>query len=130
MTAFLLDTHIALWLLGDPARVPEGVRATLADPANALLVSAASAMEVATKTRLGKLDALPVVMTWFARVAGIGADELAITSEHALFAGTMAWSHRDPFDRLLVAQAMTEGATLVTVDSVIREYHQVDVLTW
>lgn len=130
MTAFLLDTHVLLWLFGDPTRVPESVRATLADPDNDLLVSAASAMEVATKTRIGKLDAGPVVASWPARVASIGAGELPISAEHALLAGQMPWEHRDPFDRLLVAQALIENATLVTVDAAIRQNPRAAILAW
>jgi len=128
VTTFLLDTHTFLWLLGDPDRVAAGVRGTLADPAHTLLVSAVTAMEVATKTRLGTLDAAPVVALWSGRVASIGAKELVLTAEHALLARAMSWSHRDPFDRLLVAQASV--ATLGTVDAAIRQYPQVAVLSW
>lgn len=119
---YLLDTHVLLWLWGDPARLAPERLAELADPANRLLVSAVCAMEVGTKTRLGKLDAGRVVLpTWSARVTGIAADELAITADHALLAGSMQWEHRDPFDRLLVAQALVEGVPLVTVDPVMAQ---------
>ena len=130
MTTFLLDTHVYLWLLGDPDRVHPDARTAMADGRNTLLVSAASALEVATKARLGRLDAAPVLASWPARLASIDADALAITAEHAILAGTMPWAHRDPFDRLLVAQATIENATLVTVDAAIRSHPQVAVLTW
>ena len=114
---YLLDTHVLLWLWGDPGRIAPGVRKALGDPKNHLLVSAASAMEVSTKTRRGKLElGHALASTWAARVAEIAAEELQITSAHALLAGSMRWSHRDPFDRLLVAQALTEGVPLVSVD--------------
>jgi PIN domain nuclease of toxin-antitoxin system len=119
---YLLDTHVVLWLWGDPGRLRDEVRDDLADPANRLLVSAASAMEVATKTRLGKLPiGATLVPTWAAHVTQIAADELPVTAAHALLAGSMTWAHRDPFDRLLVAQALTEGVALVTADAVMAQ---------
>jgi len=117
---FLLDTHVLLWLLGDPALVPSGVRDRLADRSNELLVSAVSAIEVATKARLGRLDAArPLVDAWSGRLSEIGAFELPVTAQHGLVAGSMTWEHRDPFDRLLVAQAFVENLTLVTTDRAI-----------
>jgi PIN domain nuclease of toxin-antitoxin system len=119
--SFLLDTHVFLWLLGDAARVPTTVRSQLADPTNRLLVSAVSAFEVATKHRLGKLPVGgPLLVEWERRVASIRAEELELRSRHALLAGAMEWAHRDPFDRLLVAQALAEDATLVTSDAAVR----------
>jgi PIN domain nuclease of toxin-antitoxin system len=127
---YLLDTHVLLWLLGDPGRVPEHVRDELADPAVTLLVSAASALEVATKQRLGRLDVGDLVGFWPRRVAEIGGTELPIGADHALLAGRLEWEHRDPFDRLLVAQAVTENATLVTVDERVRTSGRAAVRTW
>lgn len=127
---YLLDTHVLLWLLGDPERVPADVRRDLADPAVALLVSAASALEVATKQRLGKLDVGDLVDFWGRRVDEIGGTELPVRAEHALLAGRLTWDHRDPFDRLLVAQAVVENATLVTVDAAVRAYGRAAVLAW
>lgn len=117
---FLLDTHVFLWLLGTPELVPEALRHDLASPDNELLVSAVSAMEVATKVRLGKLEAARhLVPTWSARVQDLRAQELPISTEHALLAGSLEWPHRDPFDRLLVAQGLVENVTLVTSDKAI-----------
>jgi PIN domain nuclease of toxin-antitoxin system len=114
---FLLDTHVFLWLLGTPQLLPDALRDDLADPDNELLVSAVSAMEVATKVRLGKLEpARHLVATWSARVQDLRAGELPISTEHALLAGSLDWAHRDPFDRLLVAQGLVENVTLVTSD--------------
>jgi PIN domain nuclease of toxin-antitoxin system len=115
---FLLDTHVFLWLLGTPERLPDPLRDDLAKPDNELLVSAVSAMEVATKVRLGKFEAgRPLAETWSARVRDLRAGELSISTEHALLAGSLDWAHRDPFDRLLVAQGLLENVTLVTSDS-------------
>jgi PIN domain nuclease of toxin-antitoxin system len=114
---FLLDTHVFLWLLGTPQLLPDALRDDLADPDNELLVSAVSAMEVATKVRLGKLEpARHLVATWSARVQDLRAGELPISTEHALLAGSLDRAHRDPFDRLLVAQGLVENVTLVTSD--------------
>jgi len=115
---YLLDTHVFLWLLGTPELVPDVLRDDLAHPDHELLVSAVSAMEVATKVRLGKLEpARHLVATWSARVHDLRAHELSITTEHALLAGSLDWAHRDPFDRLLVAQGLVENVPLVTSDA-------------
>lgn len=114
--SYLLDTHAFLWLVGDPEQIAEETKGQLALRDNRLLVSAISALEVATKTRTGRLADLGLVESWSRRVADIGAEELAVTSAHALLAGSMNWEHRDPFDRVLVAQGIVESAVLVTRD--------------
>jgi PIN domain nuclease of toxin-antitoxin system len=127
----LLDTHVFLWLLGSPSRVPTPVLDRLADRANELLVSAVSAMEVATKVRLGKLpSARHVVETWPDRVAEIGARDLPLTTQQALFAGSMSWAHRDPFDRMLVAQAIVLNVTLVTDHAALHGVPTLRALGW
>jgi PIN domain nuclease of toxin-antitoxin system len=126
----LLDTHVLLWLLSAPERISEPVRDALADRSNPLLVSAASALEIATKVRLGRLNAAELVTTMGRRLEDIGADALSISLEHALLAGSLSWPHRDPFDRLLVAQATIEDATLVTVDTAITDLPVPRILTW
>jgi PIN domain nuclease of toxin-antitoxin system len=127
---YLLDTHVLLWLLGAPDRVPEALRTELADRDNELVVSAASAIEISTKVRLGKLDAATLPATLTRRIADLGAITLPVTVEHGLLAGTLRWDHRDPFDRLLVAQAMLEELVLVTVDRAITGLPAPRVLTW
>ena len=115
---YLLDTHVLLWLLGEPRRVPAPLAEELADPDIRLWVSAASAMEVATKLRIGKLpQAQGLVARWLDHIDDLDADELPITPRHALLAGTLAWDHRDPFDRLLAAQAILENVPLITSDA-------------
>lgn len=127
---YLVDTHVFLWLVGSPDKVPETTHAALADPDNELLVSAVSAMEVATKTRLGKLPDSGLLATWERRVVEIGATDLPLATAAALTAGTMAWEHRDPFDRLLAAQAIHEAAVFVTVDRAFAHLSAPQVLTW
>lgn len=129
--SYLLDTHVFLWLLGEPQRVPDETLRDLASTENRLLVSAVSAMEVSTKVRLGKLEpARHLVETWSVRIRDIGGLELAITTDHALLAGSMTWRHRDPFDRLLVAQALTDNLTLVSTDDAMRGVPGLSLLAW
>lgn len=126
----LLDTHVLLWLLARPSRVPADVRDRLADRSSTLLVSSVSAMEVATKTRIGKLPDVGLVQAWSRRMDDLGAEELPLTADAALAAGTMDWSHRDPFDRMLAAQAVLEGAVLVSVDTAFHGLPGLRLLTW
>lgn len=126
----LLDTHTFLWLVGEPAEVAEPVRDVLADPANELIVSAASAREAATKHRLGRLPLPHLVHSWPERIVELGAVDLAVDSADALLAGSLAWEHRDPFDRLLVAQAIRRNLVLVTVDRAILAFPGIRTLSW
>lgn len=118
----LLDTHVLLWALGAPHRFPQTVRSALADRRTPLLVSAASAFEIATKHRLGRLpEASVLVHDIDGIIARLGAEPLSITPRHAIAAGALDWQHRDPFDRMLAAQAMSDGLTLVTADPAFAE---------
>ena len=126
----LVDTHILLCLFSEPNRIPEYARDALADRTNPLLVSSASALEIAAKVRLGKLQAPGLVQTLPARLSALAATSLPITVDHALLAGSISWAHRDPFDRLLVAQATIEDATFVTVDKTIASLPVLRVLRW
>jgi len=111
----LLDTHALIWwLAGDEALSPHA-RDAIADEANTVAVSAASAMEVAAKVRIGKLPGATLLAQDFeAIIAAQGFTELPITIHHARLAGEMTIPHKDPFDRLLIAQAQAEGMVLVT----------------
>ena len=111
----LLDTHALIWwLAGDPALSPLA-REAIANEANPVAVSAASAMEVATKVRIGKLPGGALLAQDFeAIIAAQGFDELRITVRHARMAGAMAIPHKDPFDRLLIAQAQAEDMVLIS----------------
>lgn len=128
--SFLLDTHCVAWVLGDPSRLPPEVVERLGDSSNEALVSAASAMEASTKTRLGRWDLSAMVEAWSARLSEVGMTEIAIDTSDALLAGSLPWEHRDPFDRLLVAQAIRRNAVLVTVDRTILALPGVRTLTW
>lgn len=129
MTDLLLDTHAFVWAISTPDRLGGSARALVEDPANRVLVSAATAWELATKTRLGRFpEAEPIVVQYRELVAALGAQELAVSSAHALRAGGLRWDHRDPFDRMLAAQALLEHATLVTRDGAFAELGGVDVV--
>ena len=119
----LLDTHALIWwLVGDDA-LSRRAREAIADEDNAVAISAASAMEVATKFRIGKLpDAALLAQEFEAVIAEQGFDELAISVHHARLAGEMNIPHKDPFDRLLIAQATVEGITLLTNDEAVAAY--------
>jgi PIN domain nuclease of toxin-antitoxin system len=111
----LLDTHALIWwLVGDPALSPRA-REAIANEANPIAISAASAMEIATKVRIGKLpDAALLAQDFEAIIAAQGFAELPITPRHARLAGAMAIAHKDPFDRLLIAQAQAEDMVLIS----------------
>jgi PIN domain nuclease of toxin-antitoxin system len=113
----LLDTHALLCAVGDVERLGAVAKAALRNPTNELVVSAATAFELSTKQRIGKLpDAATVLAAYTDVLRQLGAEELPITSHHALVAGQLAWDHRDPFDRILAAQAITEALPLVSSD--------------
>lgn len=115
----LLDTHVVLWWLADDAELSEELKTTI-DQEVDVFVSAATVWEVAIKQQLGKITA-PADLPEQIRDSEL--PNLAITSNHALAAGRLPPIHRDPFDRMLVAQAQSEGLTLVTRDKVLRSYH-------
>jgi PIN domain nuclease of toxin-antitoxin system len=116
----LLDTHVVLWAFASPDRLSPAARALLEDPQTDVLVSAASAWEIATKFRLGKLPGAEAIITRYtAHLTTLGAHEMPVVSAHALAAGLFALEHRDPFDRMLAAQALAEGVPLVTADPVM-----------
>lgn len=114
----LLDTHALLWWLAGDGQRSSMARQTMADPANESFVSAASAWEVSTKFRIGKLPGAGPLAVDFAReVRQQGFVALAITLEHAQVAGALVGDHRDPFDRMLIAQAREEKMALVSNDA-------------
>jgi PIN domain nuclease of toxin-antitoxin system len=115
----LLDTHALIWALADDPALSQPARDAIANPTNEVLVSAASAMEVTTKYRLGKLPLAAVLAEDFtAIVAASGFTELPISSAHAALAGAMKIDHKDPFDRFLIAQAQLENVTLVSNEAI------------
>lgn len=119
----LLDTHTLLWALVSPSKLGKRARAIIEDPENARVVSAVSAWEISTKHRLGKLDeAEDVIRDYSAHLSTLLAEELAISTRHALAAGMWNAPHRDPFDRMLAAQSVIEGIAIVTNDRAIRQF--------
>ena len=114
----LLDTHAFLWWIADSGRLSGTAYRAIADEENEVLVSAASAWEIATKHRLGKLpNADSVVSDIAGAIAGQGFDELAITVDDATRAGALPGQHRDPFDRMLIAQSVSRNLALVSNES-------------
>ena len=111
----LLDTHALIWWLAGDKALSAKARKAMADAGNAIFVSAASAMEVATKFRIGKLpDAELLAREFEAILADQGFVELPIAVRHARMAGEMNIAHKDPFDRILIAQAQAEDMMLVS----------------
>lgn len=130
MSDYLLDTHVLLWLATDPDQVPVRLRRDL-ETAESLFVSAASAYEIAQKSRLGRLPhGERLLARWGHLLDALLAAELPLSAEHMREAGGLAWEHRDPFDRMLVAQARLDGLVLVTKDERILAYPEVTCADW
>ncbi len=114
---YLLDTHGLIWWWEGSDKLPERVYTLLADPANRIYVSAVTAWEIATKVRADKLPSMSRYMTGYdAEVAASGFLALEVRSDHGLKGGLLNGDHRDPFDRLLAAQALIEGLIVITRD--------------
>jgi PIN domain nuclease of toxin-antitoxin system len=123
MTHLLLDTHVFLWAIAEPKRLSSKARNAITKLENSVFVSPVTAYELSYKHRLGKLPSGDAIVSSFSRqVAHLFASELSISAPHALAAGQLIWNHRDPFDRMLAAQAMVEGMTLVTADENLQGY--------
>lgn len=119
----LLDTHALLWWLAGDRQLSVKARRVIADQQHEVYVSAASAWEVATKHRLGKLPmAGPLAIDFALEIRRLGFTPLPITLEHAQVAGALPNHHRDPFDRVLVAQAREERFALVSNEVVFDDY--------
>lgn len=119
---FLLDTHLLLWAAGEPKRLSKAVRSLLEDTDNELLFSAASLWEVAIKSALGRKDFRVEVRLLRRGLLDNGYSELPIVSDHVVAIESLPPIHKDPFDRVLVAQATVEGITLLTNDPVVAQY--------
>ncbi len=119
----LFDTHALVWWFSGNRRLPASARDAIEDTDNQKLVSAATAWEVATKFRLGKMPGADALANDFrGRVASQGFDEVPITVEHSLRAGSLPGLHRDPFDRMLIAQALTDDLVLVSNETLFDQY--------
>jgi PIN domain nuclease of toxin-antitoxin system len=116
----LLDTHLVLWwMLGEPSRISEKGLAALGSEGMDPIVSAVTIWEAAIKRGLGKLN---VPMDLLRQIEGAGVELLPVTPRHADLVASLSPHHRDPFDRLLVAQAMSEGLPLVSNDEALQPY--------
>jgi PIN domain nuclease of toxin-antitoxin system len=115
----LLDTHAALWFLSGDQRLGQSAKRHLTDDTNRVLLSAAVVWEVAIKRSLGKLV---VPEEYLSLLLGAGVQALAVSTDHAAAVEHLPWHHRDPFDRMLVAQAVAEGAALVSHDEALLPY--------
>ncbi|HHW83324.1 MAG TPA: type II toxin-antitoxin system VapC family toxin [Actinomycetales bacterium] len=121
----LLDTNVVVWLLlGERGSIPGDVAAVIAEPETQSFVSAASVWEIAIKRSIGRLEIEP---HWRRVLSGLDLDHLPITADHAARVEGLPWHHRDPFDRLLIAQALAERCILVTADRTLDRY---EVETW
>jgi PIN domain nuclease of toxin-antitoxin system len=120
VSGLLLDTHALIWALSAPRRLPAEVAASIRDPETDVYLSAASTWEIAIKSALGKIDADIAAVVRAARAAHF--EELPITIAHTVQLLELPPHHRDPFDRLLVAQAIAERLTIVTHDPWIAAY--------
>lgn len=119
----LLDTHALLWWASGAPQLSRRARAAVADDSNVIFVSAASAWEITTKHRLGRLDGAGSLADELpAFLADQGFEELPVGIVHAQRAGALPGLHRDPFDRMLVAQAVLEGLTLVSNEALFDRY--------
>jgi len=118
----LLDTHLLLWAAGEPKRLPKNIRTLLEDKDNELLFSAASLWEVAIKSRLGRKDFRVDAGLLRRGLLDNGYSELPIFSSHVIAINSLPPIHKDPFDRVLAAQATFEGITLLTNDPVVARY--------
>jgi len=118
----LLDTHLLLWAAGEPKRLPKHIRTLLEDKDNELLFSAASLWEVGIKSGLGRKDFRVDAGLLRRGLLDNGYSELPIFSSHVIAINRLPPIHKDPFDRVLVAQATVEGITLLTNDPVVARY--------
>ena len=120
--SFLLDTHVLLWAAGAPERLPAGTRQLVEDPATELIFSAASLWEVAIKNSLARSDFNVDARLLRRKLLENDYTELAVTGAHAVAVDSLPPIHKDPFDRILVAQAQVEMVTLLTADEIMGRY--------
>ena len=116
----LLDTHTVLWWFSDDPRLPATARTAIADPGNQLMVSAIVGYEIAYKQKFGRLPPFPGNLPH--RLLREGMEVLPISLDHAVAAAALPGPHRDPWDRIMMAQAMAEQCSVVTVDQVFASY--------
>lgn len=122
MNKYLLDTHTALWALGEDSKLSQCAKDTLGDSEAGLFISVVSAWEVTIKISLGKLRYQGGVQRFLEQLKNAGLIILPIEENHLIALEKLAYIHRDPFDRLLIVTALTEGMTILTADEKISQY--------
>ena len=126
---YLLDTHTFLWAVRGSTNLSNTAAKMIEDMNVQIFVSAVSAYEIMNKHRIGKLPEFDdIAKDYFNFVKRLGVDSLPVSMQHAHFAGKFEWTHRDPFDRLLAAQAVTDNLTLITNDPAFQELSWITVL--
>lgn len=120
--SLLLDTHLLLWAASEPQRLSAKARALLLDPANQLIFSSASLWEITIKNGFERSDFSVDSRRLWRMLLVNGYRELSVTSEHTVAVNDLPPLHKDPFDRILVAQARVEGLTLLTADKIVAKY--------
>jgi len=127
---YLLDTHAFLWALKNPKRLGELARRIIENADTRLYLSSISAFEIMNKQRVGKLDPSyeSVVENYTQYARRLGVDDLPLTLAHTYLAGSMGWEHKDPFDRLIVAQASLENLAIITDDAQIQVHPWIDTI--
>lgn len=119
----ILDTHALLWWLSDDPGLPRAARRAIAETRNTIIVSAASAWEIATKVRLGKLPtAASLASNFSAQIESEGFQLMAISVEHGIRAGLLPGPHKDPFDRMLIAQSQAENIPIISNEKIFETY--------
>ena len=119
----ILDTHALLWWLSDDPELPRAARRAIAETRNTIIVSAASAWEIATKVRLGKLPtAASLASNFSTQIEQEGFQLMAISVEHGIRAGLLPGPHKDPFDRMLIAQSQTENIPIISNEAIFDSY--------
>ena len=120
----LLDTHALLWSFNSDPSLSAEARRVIEDGSNEIFVSAASAWEIATKVRLGKLPTgYDLILDLNSYLMQLGLESLSVSTKHAVRAGMLPGGHRDPFDRMLIAQSQTEDLPIISNDRIFVHYH-------
>lgn len=123
MTSYLLDTHVFVWWMSNNPFLSNTARSVIQDPATEIVISSATCWEIATKVRIGKMPSPPGGVSALREdIEREGFLALSMNVEHAVLSGTLPDTHRDPFDRILIAQAIHEGLTIITKDRAIVAY--------
>jgi PIN domain nuclease of toxin-antitoxin system len=118
---YLIDTHVLLWWIFDDPKLDQNIREIIQNPNNKIIVSSASAWEIATKYRIGKLpEAKELLENYDQIIQKARFSQLSITTAHALRAGSLPIQHRDPFDRMIMAQSELEKIPVITYDSAFK----------